>query len=149
MPRSFDLFGDPVPPNHGRRGRPAHIATLENRNKVAMLLALGWTNERIGRALAIDLKTLRKNYSQELAIRSIQRDRMDAAIAMVLWDQAKTGNVAAVREFRAFVEKNDAMLFDQPDEIAAPRLGKKEEAQRAAESAATGIYATPSAPVIN
>jgi hypothetical protein len=48
MKHNLDLFGDPVPPNHGRRSRPAHIATRENRNKVLMLLALGWTNGRIG-----------------------------------------------------------------------------------------------------
>jgi hypothetical protein len=57
MARNLDLFGDPVPPNHGRRGRPAHIATRENHNKVLLLLALGWTNQRIGAALAIAPKS--------------------------------------------------------------------------------------------
>jgi hypothetical protein len=33
----FDLFGNPVPGNHGGRGRLAHVPTLQNRNRVSML----------------------------------------------------------------------------------------------------------------
>jgi hypothetical protein len=105
MDQIFDLFGDPVPENWGKRGRPAHIATLENRNKVAMLLAFGWNNERIVRALQITAPTLRKNYFRELKFRDEQRDRMDASLAMHLWKQVEGGNVAAMKEFRALVER--------------------------------------------
>lgn len=38
----FDLLGDPIPEGFGKRGRPEHIPTVENRNKVRLLLALGW-----------------------------------------------------------------------------------------------------------
>ena len=31
----FDLFGDPIPENWGKRGRPQHIPTLKNRAKSA------------------------------------------------------------------------------------------------------------------
>jgi hypothetical protein len=57
----------------GRAGdgvlRPEHIATQQNRNKVMMLLAFGWGQDRIARAMGIDPKTLRKNYSRELKFR--------------------------------------------------------------------------------
>lgn len=123
----------PVPENWGKRGRPAHIATLENRNKVAMLLAFGWNNERIARALQITAPTLRKNYFRELKFRDEQRDRMDASLAMHLWKQVEGGNVAAMKEFRALVERNDLTLYGQAARPQAahkpkePKLGKKEQ----------------------
>ena len=54
-----DLLGDPIPENWGKRGRPPHIPTERNRNKIRLLLALGWTKARITRALRIIGKTSR------------------------------------------------------------------------------------------
>ena len=54
----LDLFGDPVRVP-GRRGRPQHVASQRNRDKVVMLLALGWSNDRIANALVVSLPTLR------------------------------------------------------------------------------------------
>lgn len=143
MSQNFDLLGDPIPDGWGKRGRPQHIATRENRNKVMMLLALGWSNERIAKALGITAPTLRKNYFRELRVRDEARDRMDATLAAMLWDQAIGGNVAAIKEFRKLVERNDLMnghnafyrqAAPEPKK-AAPKLGKKEEAALAAETA--------------
>lgn len=140
MAESFDLFGDPVPEGHGKRGRPQHVATQENRNKVVMLLAFGWNNERIARALHITAPTLRKNYFRELKFREEHRDRMDASLAMHLWKQVEAGNVAAMKEFRALQERNDLMLYGQErkplaaDKPAADKLGKKEAAMAAAKN---------------
>jgi hypothetical protein len=134
---AFDLFGDPVPASWGRRGRPEHIATQQNRNKVTMLLAFGWGQERIARAMGIDPKTLRKNYSRELKFRLEQRDRLDASLAMRMWKEVEAGNIAAMKEFRKLVERNDQMLYGQgaPLPQVAKRevkLGKKEAAVVAA-----------------
>jgi len=131
----LDLFGDPVPENWGRRGRPQHIATMENRNKVKMLLALGWSNERIANALDVTPPTLRKSYRRELKFREEQRDRLNAAMAMKLWKGVDEGNVSAIREFQAFLEKNDLMTYGQtskPESPKEPKLGKKEAALIAA-----------------
>ena len=139
MSESFDLFGDPVPDSWGRRGRPQHIATLQNRNKVVMLLAFGWNNERIAQALGITPPTLRKNYFRELKFRTEQRDRMEASLAMRLWLQVEDGNVAAMKEFRKLVERNDLMPYGMVRQAAAdqvakePKLGKKEQALQAAQ----------------
>jgi hypothetical protein len=110
MSEILDLFGDPVPEGWGRRGRPQHIATQQNRNKVMMLLAFGWNNERIARALGITLPTLRRNYFRELKFRDEQRDWLDASLAARLWEQVEAGNVAAMKEFPQLVERNDLML---------------------------------------
>lgn len=147
MSENFDLLGDPIPEGHGRRGRPQHIATTENRNKVMVLLALGWANERIAKAIGITRPTLRKNYLRELKFRDEARDRVDGNLAMMLWNSARSGNVAAMKEFRKFMDKNDLMrgqadfYGQQPGktEEAEPerkkKLGKKEQAALEAETA--------------
>lgn len=142
----LDLFGDPVPPNHGRRGRPQHVPTNENRKHVSMMLALGWGNERIAAALRVTLPTLRKHYFSELKVRDVARDRLDLRLAMKLWDQVEAGNVGAMREFQRFRDRNDAVVghndfyaAQRRDEEPMPApLGKKEAEARAALTAGEG-----------
>jgi hypothetical protein len=133
MREILDLFGEPVPDGWGGRGRPAHVASQQNRNRVSMLVALGWSNKRIAAALFVTLPTLRKHYFSELKFREVARDRLDATLATKLWDLFLAGNVAAGKEFRKLVERNDLMLYGQsapPDTrpAKAPKLGKKEQA---------------------
>jgi hypothetical protein len=146
MGEVLDLFGDPVPENRGRRGRPPHIPTQENRNKVSMLLALGWSNQRIANALNITLPTLRTYYFSQLRVREAARDRLDARVAMTLWDQFQAGNTAAGREFVRLVDRND-MAFGRRETATPPKstpaeksekLGKKELANREAQTAHEG-----------
>jgi hypothetical protein len=132
MTPNIDLFGDPIPENWGRRGRPQHIATLENINKVTMLVAFGWNNERIANALGITLPTFRRHYfSLVKAQRDCARDRLDAAYAATLWKQVQAGNVGAMRLWITLVDRNDRMGVERElaasADIQAPpqRLGKK------------------------
>lgn len=142
MAERFDLFGDPVPDNWGKRGRPQHIPTGENINKVTMLVALGWGNERIASALDLTLPTFRKHYfSLVKRLRATARDRLDSAFAMHLWKQVQEGNVGAQRLWLLFLERNDrmdaerAMAATPADKPAADRLGKKVvDEQRAADA---------------
>ena len=138
----FDLFGDPVPANWGRRGRPEHVPTQQNRNRVSMLVALGWSNPRIAAALYVTGPTLRKHYFSELKYREVARDRLEANIAIKLWEGVQAGNIAAIKEFRAMVERYDLMLYGQASPPAEkpkePKLGKKELALAAAQSPDTG-----------
>jgi hypothetical protein len=134
MAEIFDLFGDPVPANWGGRGRPQHIPTQEYRNKVKLLLAFGWNNERIARAIGITEPTLRKHYFSELKFRNEHRDRMSASLAARLWKEVEAGSVSAMKEFQKLVERNDLMQYGQAkppqaaDEPKQPKLGKKEQA---------------------
>jgi hypothetical protein len=135
----LDLFGEPVPANWGQRGRPQHIASQQNRNRVSMLVALGWSNKRIADAMFVTLPTLRKHYFSELKHRDVARDRLNATMATKLWELFMAGNVAAGREFRDVLQKNDLMLYGQTEPVASsakaekkPKLGKKEEASEAA-----------------
>ncbi len=58
----FDRLAAPIPKGWGNRGRPAHIPAHENLNKVRLLLACVWINERIGQALTITATALAKYY---------------------------------------------------------------------------------------
>ncbi len=66
----YDLLGDPIPPHFGKRGRPPHVPTAENRQKMRLLLAFDLSNQRIARALGITGKTLSKHYFRELRQRA-------------------------------------------------------------------------------
>ena len=147
MSEILDLFGDPVPANWGERGRPEHLATQQNRNKVSMLVALGWSNKRIAAALFITLPTLRKHYFSELRFREVARDRLDAALSMKLWEQVQAGNVGAMKEFQKLLERNDLMLYGQasrpsarasPCTCEAPGRPRRAPPRRAAPSREAG-----------
>lgn len=136
MAEVLDLFGDPVPEGWGKRGRPQHIPTQRNRNKVIMLVALGWGNARIAAALYVTPPTLNRHYFRELKQREVARDRMTAEHVMLLWAQCEAGNVGALKEFRKLVEANDLMLYGQTSPLKPKeeqkKLGKKEAALVAA-----------------
>ncbi|WP_245282135.1 hypothetical protein [Rhizobium sp. LC145] len=110
------------------------MATEKNRNKVMLLLAMGWSNARIANALGITQPTLRKNYFQQLRCRDLARDRLEGARLDLAWELAKAGNVGAMREFARLMERNDRMELErelateakQPEkQVAVERLGKK------------------------
>lgn len=138
---NFDLFGDPVPANHGGRGRPQHVPTQENRNRVNLLLAAGWSNERIAATLRVTLPTLRKHYFSELKFRDVARDRLDAKLLMATFAGVDKGRIGP---FLKLLERNDLMNFGQTTKprsdaqaaevkpAKAPKIGKKEEALLAA-----------------
>jgi hypothetical protein len=139
MDQILDLFGDPVPAGWGQRGRPEHIPTQQNRNRVSMLVALGWSNKRIAAALIVTLPTLRKHYFSELKFRDVARDRLEANLAAKMWELFMSGNVAAGKEFRKLMERNDLMLYGQSappeqSEARTAKLGKKEAEALAAQS---------------
>ncbi|UWQ77365.1 resolvase [Leisingera sp. M658] len=108
--QEFDLFGDPVRQSNGRRGRPKHVPSQENRNKVIVLLAMGWSNERIAGALHVSQPTLRTYYFSELKARDIQRDRLDAHRLMLAMEEANKGNVGAMRLLDQLISKSDLAL---------------------------------------
>lgn len=105
------LFGWQHSPRKGMRGRPAHVPNNETCNKIKLLLALGWANERIARALGITLPTLRKHYFSLLRVRDLARDAMDARRVERLWLAAEKGNIGAEKELGRFIVENDRRLI--------------------------------------
>lgn len=139
----FDLFGNPSRPGRGQRGRPAYEATEKDRNKVKMLLALGWGNQRIANALAISLATLKRYFRSELKVRDEMRDRFDAERIMSVADAALKGNVGAARELQRLIDRNDRMeverkLAEKPEQKRPETVGKKQlDGQRALDAEAS------------
>ena len=151
----FDLLGDPIPPNFGKRGRPPHTPTDEKRRLVIQLLAFDWSLEKIAAALNCTPPTLRKHYFRELRFKAEARARTEAKLIGALMKEAEAGNVSAIDKYFKRFDRHD--LHKQSDQIASPqpsrakaepKLGKKEERRLAAENAA-GIYAPPAAPLLN
>lgn len=126
---AFDLLGDPIPEGFGKRGRPPHIPTKENRNKIMLLLAQGWTDARIAASLGITVPTLKKHYFSVLKVRDAARDRVEAIGLLTLWNLGREGNVAAMKEY---FRRHDAVIGDIFDEVVdkeTRKLGKKEQAR--------------------
>lgn len=139
---SFDLWGNPVRPGFGRKGRPPVEVTERMTCKVKLLLALGWSNERIANAVGIARSTLERHFPAALRQRVKMRDRMEARRFELAWAAAEAGNVAAMRELGRMIERNDLVYADAALRAAgeAPerRLGKKDAAVEAALNAGQG-----------
>lgn len=125
----FDLFGNPVRDRKGRPGRPRYEVTERNRNKVKLLLALGWSVDRIANAIQASKATLHRYFRNELKARDQMRDRLDAERALSLAEAAASGNVGAHRQLQAFIDRNDRMEVERKlaDVEKRPALGKKQE----------------------
>lgn len=132
MEPNFDLFGNPVRVGFGQRGRPPYEPSERDRNKVKLLLALGWVNQRIANALGVSLPTLKRYFRAELKVRDAMRDMLEARRIEIAMEQANAGNITALRELGALIDRNDRMEIERtmgskPDQAdkASDRPGKK------------------------
>jgi len=141
MTEGFDLFGNPVRPGYGMRGRPAYEASEKDRNKIKMLLAFGWSNTRIAAALDISLATFKRYFRAEMKARDEMRDRLLARQIEIAMEQANAGNIAALKELGRLLDASDrkVMLIKvnaaQIHNPAHPPMGKKAAARAAAQRA--------------
>lgn len=141
MDLNFDLLGFAITDPPETRGRPEHVPSPENMSLVRLLLGLGWTRARVAAALRITQPTLRKHYFSVLSQDKEARHQLKAAQLMMLYRAADDGNVAAIKELgeeiRRFELAHTQAEIEEGQE-KAPKRGKKEEAQLAAESAGSG-----------
>ncbi len=129
----LDLLGDPIPEGFGRRGRPPHIATDENRSKVRMLVAFDWEDARISKALRISAPTLRKHYFRELRERDEALPALEAAMIFTTFSEALKGNPTMMKEARKLLDRRElerlGITADRHGgKKKADKLGKKEQA---------------------
>lgn len=134
----YTLWGDPVYRVKRKKGRPPFEWTEENSFKVSMLLACGWSNERIAGTVLdprtgkpISVPTLKRYFRSELSVRDHARDQLKARQLLTAARAAFDGNVGAMRLLEQLIEKNDRMEAErevkrqtQPA-AAADRQGKK------------------------
>lgn len=149
---AYTLFGDPVYRVKRKQGRPPFEWTQENANKVSMLLACGWSNDRIAGVVLdprtgkpISVPTLKRYFRSELMVRDQARDMLRARQLMAAAEQAFKGNVGAQRLLDQLVAKNDASLESMMPQgrrpAAAPPKGKKELSADKAEAAERALEA--------
>jgi hypothetical protein len=131
-----DMFGDPILPIKDRRGRPSFGKNKENQELVSLLRAAGWTQSRIARYIGCDEKTLRKNFSREL---EQGLDIIEGMALEVTLKKMKSGNSVAISRVFDIIDKqgNPAVPLPAKPE-REERLGKKETANREAQTAHEG-----------
>lgn len=102
----------------------------------------GESDNTIARALRIDPDTLRKHFADELADGHAQRRR---EVIGLLFESARNGNVSAQKKLEEMGRVAGAAARVKTRETSAPKLGKKEEQQLAAQRVG-GKYAPPEPP---
>jgi hypothetical protein len=146
----LDLFGMPILAAKGK-GRPEHVWTVENSNKVNLLFACEKKATEIAHTLGISKPTFYKHYFNEIAragqaplmLTGLQLERLNA--------EADKGNVAAIKALNVMIEREqmrsaEGRVRDRGKGEPKPApLGKKEQAKVDAATAG-GRFATRSAP---
>ena len=127
-----------------KRGRPQFKPTAKMRRTVEEMVSCGEPKTRIARAIGIDSETLDKHFGDELA-HGLSRRRRE--VLELLFKSARSGNVTAQKQLAAMtglaaadaeVRRIGDAQRDEARAAAAPKVGKKEAAQAAAESAGLG-----------
>lgn len=152
LPGVTDLFGDPVPRSRGKRGRPPHTPTAENRRFVQIALACGKTETEIAEALAITERTLGRHYFHELSGKRSARMRLDMKNMAAIVGQVEQGKTAAMALLEKKLERlrlaelaNKVADRGRQDAPAPPPRGKKEQQLEAAVKV-SGKFAPPPPP---
>lgn len=147
--RAVDLFGQPVLERHEGRGRPEHVRSVENSNRVLLMFAMGHSKKEAALAIGVSVPTLRKHYFSEVAQYDAARLKFEALQLERLNDEAADGNVGAVKElFKRFDRAQLVSLSDRVtkrQEAKPAPVGKKQAAKEAATRVA-GVFAPPDAP---
>lgn len=129
------MFGQPIAPIKERRGRPSFGKNKENQELVCLLRAAGWTQSRIARYLGCDEKTLRKNFSRELHDGA---DIIEGMALEVTLKKMRSGNSVAISRIFDIIEKQGAAAIPIAKPEREEKIGKKEAADRDAQTAHEG-----------
>lgn len=139
----LDLLGDPIPDGFGKRGRPSHMPTLENRRKVMVLAAFDRNEMQIAAALSITPPTLRKHYFRELRSRLEARQRVEGKLLLKLLDEADKGNVSAIDKLWKRLDRHDLITAGHVAAAKPKVAAKKGKKETAVEQAAIAHEGTP------
>lgn len=119
-----------------KAGRPEHQPTPTLRKKVAAAAGGGMSHEEIALGLGISRTTLKKHYEHELSIGAYTK-RIEMLYAM--HRAGKKGSVAAQKAYMAQTPRAAAPPGPDPEPSRPePPIGKKDQAQKDAVTAAAG-----------
>lgn len=130
-------FDGAAPPAKPALGRPAFEPNYRQRDDVRLLKADDWSDERIARYIGISRNTLLEHFAEEL------EDGADRVRAQVLRDlklaSSKGNSAAADRLLKLSGMLHPAERLPVPDTpTPEPAVGKKEQANRDAQTAHQG-----------
>ncbi|WP_182422016.1 hypothetical protein [Aureimonas sp. ME7] len=154
MSEYVNLFGETVLLAARGRGRPPHEPSTWTRNRVTLLVVMGYANELIADIIGISAPTLRRCYKAELEARPVARMRLDLRRMEKLVEGMNDGNVGAIKELGKQLEKLDMTLAEKrvrdrakTEAPAEERLGKKaQRLENAKRAVGEGRFAVPPAP---
>jgi len=151
-----DLWGNPWFESQRKRGRPSHVRTVENANKINLLFALGGELQHAAAALGITMPTLRKHYKQELKDYFSAKTKLKGALLMLLWQEGEKGNVAAIKEMAKMLDLKEmrdlakaVSARPQAEKTEKPVRQGKKELQLEAAADVEGKFSVPDAPMLN
>lgn len=134
----FDLLGHPVPRNKGRKGKPEHVATPENLEKIILMSAQGRCDRDCAAAIGVSINTMKKHYLTRPEIQRVRRNSklfVEGELLARLNRLSQAGNVGATDKLLKRIDKA-ALGPAIPVRVAKPvKLGKKEERKIAAKYA--------------
>ena len=133
-----DLFGLPLLAERGK-GRPAHVWTLENSNKINLLFACGYKPAQVAKVLGITKPTFYKHYFNEISRAGLAPLMLKAKQLQRLNEAASAGNVTAEKALTLMVHAEQVRTIaaritertTPADRNVAP-VGKKAAAVHAA-----------------
>ena len=134
----LDLFGMPVVERRVGKGRPEHVRTADNSNKINLLFACGRDIKDVAAAIGVSVPTLRKHYFSEcegrrhasVRMRALQLERLNAEAAKgnVTAEKALAGMIQA-EQLRAVADQVATRGRPAKSEPEVTPLGKKEAAK--------------------
>lgn len=145
----LDLFGDPVPQVRGP-GRPAHVATAENRQFVNMLFVCGYDVMSVAKAMKLSRTAFYEHYRPEIDGRKTAALKFKGHQLLRLNKQAQAGSVAAEKalagmiageQLRALGDKVKARGKASGDTAPAPAPMGKKESQKLRAASVGPLYA--------
>lgn len=124
MSQAFNLLGEPLPANHGRPGRDAHVPCPEIASKIKWLLVSGMTLARVSEQVGLSAPTIRKHYFPSVkAGRAEAIEEAKGEVVLKLVEQMNKGRIGAMQELMKII--NGAALGVMPGTLQKKKEPKK------------------------
>lgn len=146
-PRETDLFGHPVRPRKGERGRPRKMLTAEDLDMLEAAQTMGVAPREIAKTLGIGYSTLKRNFGPLLTAAARKPTLLKLALRAKVTREALAGNMAAARLLRQMIQEDELVSAearvarDVDGDAGRRNLGKKELSEIDAEEAELSLTA--------
>lgn len=143
--RDTDLFGKPVDPGKGRRGRPRKMLDETDLDMLEAGLTKGWSDHRIAKALDIGESTLKRNFGPIMRARHNMPDRLQLALFAMTVRKALSEDMGAVRQLQRMIAEDERAVAEArvslpQEQTMAAKRGKKEISEIQAADAEAALF---------